>query len=273
MLAIVRRCPHSGNCHFPENGGNTARLERLMKRFAHLTLLALLASGLAPALLPAQRTVTSLQLDSASARLDRFAGTLGAAERALWDGLLRRAASAPAPGRDVRMVAIRRTGAGGACGSSALIDPRPQADHPAFVADLLAGVFQAVIDRSIQQMEAYQNLVDGVSDVVENYRTLGATAPVRNDALVPESPVGRRPDASGVLARRLAELILEVREEERAALEWLLTRAVVAPPARASTKPDPLGPVTLREALGVERRILPRGRAPIATAEAWTLRC
>lgn len=45
-----------------------------MKRSVCLTLLVLLASGLAPTLLAAQGTVTSLQLGSASARLDRFAG-------------------------------------------------------------------------------------------------------------------------------------------------------------------------------------------------------
>jgi hypothetical protein len=246
-----------------------------MKRSTHLMLLALLASGAAPDLLPAQLTVTSLHLDSASARLHRFAGTLGPAERVLWDGLLRRAASAPTSGRDVRMVAIRRTGAGGACGIAALIGSRSQGDHPAFVADLVAGVFQAVVDRSIQQMEDYQNLVESVSDAVDDYRGRDVVAaPLHDLPLVRGPPAARRrADASGVLARRLSELILEVQEEERAVLEWLLTRAVVAPPARASTEPDRLGPVSLREALGIERRIRPRERPPIARAEAWTLRC
>jgi hypothetical protein len=261
---------------FPEHGRPiAAHLEGLMKRSTHLMLLAVLASGFAPDLLHAQRTVTSLHLDSASARLHRFAGTLGPAERVLWDGLLRRAASAPASGRDVRMVAIRRTGAGGACGIAGLIGSGPRVDHPAFVADLVEGVFQAVIDRSIQQMEEYQNLVESVSDAVDDYRGRDVVAaPLRDDALMGGSPAaGRRPDASRGLARRLAELILQVQEDERAVLEWLLTRAVVAPPTRASIKPDPLGPVSLREALGIQPRIGPRGRAPIATAEAWTLRC
>jgi hypothetical protein len=245
-----------------------------MKRSVCLTLLVLLASGLAPTLLPAQRTVTSVHLDSASARLDRFAGTLGPAERALWDGLLRRAASAPVAGREVRVVAILRTGARSLCGGPGLIDTRLRVDYPAFVADLVAGVFQAVIDSSIKQMEEYQNLIDGVAEAVENVRSLDVAAPVRNDTLVRASPAqGPRPDASRVLARRLAELSFEMREEERASLEWLLTRAVVAPSARASTVPDPLGPVTLREALGIEPRTRPRGPAPITSAESWTLRC
>lgn len=142
------------------------------------------------------------------------------------------------------------------------------------MADLVAGVFQAVIDSSIQQMEEYQKLIDSVSESVEDFRGSNVAARGDRDELVPRYPAAQRqPDASRVLARRLAELTLVIRDEERAALEWLLTRAVVAPSARASTGPNPLGPVTLREALGIEPRIPPRGRAPITTAEAWTLRC
>ncbi len=40
-------------------------------------------------------------------------------------------------------------------------------DFPAFVAGLVQGVFQAVVDASIQQMKAYAALVDGVARAVE----------------------------------------------------------------------------------------------------------
>jgi hypothetical protein len=245
-----------------------------MKRSVYLPLLVLLASALAPTLLPAQRTLSALQLDSASARLDRFAGTLAPVELALWEELLRRAAAAPAPGRDVRIVAIRRTGSGGTCGSAGVIDAGRRVDQPAFVSDLLAGVFQAVIDRSIQQMEEYQKLIDSVAESVEDFRGSNVAARGDRDELVSRYPAAeRQPDASRALARRLAELTLVLPDEDRAALEWLLTRAVVAPPARASAIPDPLGPVSLREALGINTRARRRAPAPITAAEVWTLRC
>lgn len=51
-------------------------------------------------------------------------------------------------------------------------------EFPDFVADLLEGVFEAVVDASIEQMEAYFDLLEDVSDSAENFAkdTKGETA-------------------------------------------------------------------------------------------------
>jgi hypothetical protein len=42
-------------------------------------------------------------------------------------------------------------------------------DFPAFVADLIAGVFDAIVDASVRQMEAYGDLVDSVAKTVDRF--------------------------------------------------------------------------------------------------------
>jgi len=44
-----------------------------------------------------------------------------------------------------------------------------QVDFPAFVAGLIDGVFQAIVDASIQQMNAYADLVKGVAKSVDAF--------------------------------------------------------------------------------------------------------
>jgi hypothetical protein len=42
-------------------------------------------------------------------------------------------------------------------------------DFPDFVSDLIKGVFDAIVDASIQQMEAYTDLLDSVSETVDEF--------------------------------------------------------------------------------------------------------
>jgi hypothetical protein len=42
-------------------------------------------------------------------------------------------------------------------------------DFPVFVADLIAGVFQAIVDASIEQMEAYADLLDEVTKSLDEF--------------------------------------------------------------------------------------------------------
>ena len=44
-----------------------------------------------------------------------------------------------------------------------------EVDFPGFVSDLINGVFDAIIDASIQQMEAYTDLVDSISETVDEF--------------------------------------------------------------------------------------------------------
>ena len=48
-------------------------------------------------------------------------------------------------------------------------------DFPAFVSDLVRGVFQAIVDASIEQMEAYADLLESVTQSVDQFREDNAT--------------------------------------------------------------------------------------------------
>jgi hypothetical protein len=48
-------------------------------------------------------------------------------------------------------------------------------DFPAFVSDLVRGVFQAIVDASIEQMEAYADLLKSVTQSVDQFREDNAT--------------------------------------------------------------------------------------------------
>jgi hypothetical protein len=45
-----------------------------------------------------------------------------------------------------------------------------EVDFPRFVADLITGVFNAIVDVSIRQMEAYADLVAAVAATIEQFR-------------------------------------------------------------------------------------------------------
>lgn len=61
-------------------------------------------------------------------------------------------------------------------------------DFPGFVADLIKGVFNAVVDASIQQMEAYATLVANVSKSVDEYMKDNVTEESARDYLVGQYP-------------------------------------------------------------------------------------
>jgi hypothetical protein len=82
-----------------------------------------------------------------------------------------------------------------------------QVNFPAFVAELVQGVFQAVVDASIQQMKAYGELVQGVVMSLNDFRDANVTENQGRDHLVSKFPqlmqinvtregprVGLRPD-------------------------------------------------------------------------------
>lgn len=54
--------------------------------------------------------------------------------------------------------------------SSAFATLIERVDFPDFVGDLINGVFGAVVDSSIQQMDAYADLIQQVSDTVDRFR-------------------------------------------------------------------------------------------------------
>ncbi len=70
----------------------------------------------------------------------------------------------------------------------ALADIVNKVDFPEFVADLIKGVFNAVVDASIQQMEAYATLVENVSKSVDQYMKDNISEEQGRDYLVNQYP-------------------------------------------------------------------------------------
>lgn len=190
-------------------------------------------------------------LQSLQARLDGFAAGLPAEERALWDGLLLRAASVPAATGEVRVVPVLQIGPGGGC------DGGPGVDE-------VAGRVSIVV-------QGGRTAAPGAGIVVQGGRT--PAAPAREGIVVQggrapsgivvqggRAPSGTRPGTvtgeaprpnptgDGTVAigpkqddpapppqslgRRIAVFSQQLPAEERGALEWLLTRAAEAPEGR-----------------------------------------
>jgi hypothetical protein len=63
-----------------------------------------------------------------------------------------------------------------------------QVNFPAFVAELVQGVFQAVVDASIQQMRAYADLVQSVTMSLNEFRDANVTENQGRDHLVSKFP-------------------------------------------------------------------------------------
>lgn len=86
-------------------------------------------------------------------------------------------------------------------------------DFPDFVAALLDGTFQAIVDGSVRQMEAYGQLVQDVALSVDAFRKDNVSADTARDRLIQKygpllgpdwPPKGERPSSRKKPARRLA---------------------------------------------------------------------
>ncbi|HEX6372333.1 MAG TPA: hypothetical protein VF006_25665 [Longimicrobium sp.] len=221
------------------------------------------------------------------ARLDSFATALPAAERALWNDVLLRAAHAPTPATrsDIRVSPVLEIGPGGGCevgpgggcevGPGGGCQPGPD-DGPNRVAVILqggrtAGAGGGIIapgggTRTGIAVQGTRPGVrpgdaprptptgDGTLEIGPKQDDPGAPRPGRVGAVAigPKQDDPAPPPQS--LARRIAALAAGSPAEEQAALNWLLTRAASAPEGRPGT-PGGLPPgttVSLRQALGIE---------------------
>jgi hypothetical protein len=95
-------------------------------------------------------------------------------------------APAPAPGQPA-------TGAGGGSGTIGRVGEATRAtlnaiDFPQFVAALIQGTFKAIVDASIQQMEAYAALLQNVSATVDRFMDDNVTDGMAKDQLTTEHP-------------------------------------------------------------------------------------
>ena len=72
--------------------------------------------------------------------------------------------------------------------TGAFTDTIKQVDFPGFVAELIQGVFQAVVDSNIQQMEAYGELISNVAKTVDQYMKDNVSEEQGRDFLLDQYP-------------------------------------------------------------------------------------
>ena len=87
-------------------------------------------------------------------------------------------------------------------GADALSNLVANVNFPNFVAELIQGVFQAIVDASIQQMEAFAELVKNVSKSVDEYMRDNVAENQARDYLADRYPEHLEVDISGETARR-----------------------------------------------------------------------
>ncbi|HEX8670982.1 MAG TPA: hypothetical protein VF710_03800 [Longimicrobium sp.] len=198
-------------------------------RRSALLLLATLAA-IPAAAQPTPVTVDATHLRSLQGRLNGFAGGLRADERALWNRLLIRAASAPtAGGTDVRVLPVLQIGPGGGCddggvrGGSGRVSIIIQGGRTASPS---SGI---VVQGGRTPQGAGASRVGGRPGA-----PAGVVRPTDVVSIGPkqEDPAWPAPES---LARRITELSGQLPAPERGALEWLLTRAAAVPEARPAT--------------------------------------
>jgi hypothetical protein len=246
-------------------------------------------------------------LQTLQARLDSFAIALPEEERALWYGVLLRAAHAPTPAAaEVRVRPVLEIGPGGGCE-----DAPGMTEAAGRVAIIVQGGRTAGASGIVVQ--GGRTATPGAGIVVQGGRTSGGVAPAT-------TRVVRRPGAQGaevrrpteavaigpkqedparptpeMLGRRLTELSSRLPDEERGALNWLLTRAATAPegpgglppgaavatttgegrPGPGGLPPGPCMCETLRQALGIDPLAIgpkPEDPGRGRTEERWILR-
>lgn len=82
-------------------------------------------------------------------------------------------------------------------GADALANLVTSIDFPGFVSELIQGVFQAIVDASIQQMEAFAELVRNVSKSVDEYMKDNITENQARDYLADRYPEHLEVDIAG----------------------------------------------------------------------------
>jgi hypothetical protein len=198
--------------------------------------LAALLLGASLAALPAGAQVAPVHVDASNlhslqGRLDGFAGGLRADERALWNRLLLRAASAPAGGSEVRVQRVLPIGPGGGC------DGGGTCDGTSRVAIIVQGGRTAA--GGAESSPANGIIVQGGRTAQGAGTRVGGRpgAGVRPTDAVSIGPKQEDPTrpAPESLARRLTEFSRTLPAEERGALEWMLTRAATVPEGRPAT--------------------------------------
>ncbi len=139
---------------------------------------------------------------------------------------------------------------------------------PTFVADLISGTFNAIVDASIQQMEAFGELLSNVAKTVDEFMADNISDNIARDYVVSSFPRNYRIDTSGEDGR--VEQINDLNEDEAGRMRRALNipeggdlddiEEIVVPAARrklAQTRQQMLSSMVL---MGINRVIVTRGR-------------
>jgi hypothetical protein len=169
-------------------------------------------------------------IQALQARLDSFAVALPAEERALWNGVLVRAANAPTPAAaEVRVTPVLEIGPGGGCEDSPGMDGAANR-----VAIIVQGGRAAGAEAIVVQGGRVPGQVNGAA-------APGVRPAAPGDVRRPTdaAPIDAKLEpvpwlATASLGRRLAELSSRLPAEERGVLNWLLTRAAAGLPGEVA---------------------------------------
>lgn len=211
------------------------------------TRAALLALVLTAAPASAQQTVTvePAHLQALEVRLNRWAATLPAAERAVWDGILRRASAAPVESAGFRIAPVLQIGPGGGCDSAAMPED--------------AGRVGIIVQGGREAAERAGIIIQGGR---EGIIVQGGLVPPRRAGAARTGPAARAHRAPSsckvsaasngappamALGVRVAALAADLPEAERAAINWLLSRSIAPSEVLADSQT-----VSLRQALGIQ---------------------
>lgn len=86
-------------------------------------------------------------------------------------------------------------------GAVAFVSLVKAVDFPQFVAGLIGGVFHAIVDASVRQMEAYANMLANVADSVDQFADDHVTDESARDWLVKKYPEALDGNAASALKR------------------------------------------------------------------------
>ncbi|GAA1520009.1 hypothetical protein [Kribbella lupini] len=133
--------------------------------------------------------------------LGQIGGYVGAAARGLAGAPLPRqgTGTAPAPGGSLAPGGSPAPGGGGTVGRVGEVARATlnAIDFPSFVGALIKGTFQAIVDATIQQLEAYATLLQEVAKTVDDYMQDNVTEDSARDYLAERYPGVLYKDVSG----------------------------------------------------------------------------
>lgn len=141
---------------------------------------------------------------------------------------------------------------------------------PTFVADLIKGTFQAIVDATIQQMEAYANLLSNVAKTVDQFMADNISDNNARDYLVASHPghffIDSKDEKPRLRVRRNADELskpdfkAELGTPEDVELDDDATEQVLVPAARRRLAQNRHSMLSTMVMMGIQRIVITSGR-------------